>query len=54
MLPKYKDITELIKKGATVEALEKIMELREAALELLRRKFGFEKANYRTQEKTRR
>lgn len=34
MLPKYKDITELIKKGATVEAQEKIMELREAALEL--------------------
>ena len=34
MLPKYKDIVELIKKGATVEAQEKIMELREAALEL--------------------
>ncbi len=34
MLPRYKDIVELIKKGATVEAQEKIMELREAALAL--------------------
>jgi len=34
MLPKYKDIADLVKKGATVEAQEKIMELREGALEL--------------------
>ena len=34
MLPRYKDIAELVKKGATVEAQEKIMELREAALAL--------------------
>ncbi|MGX1923939.1 hypothetical protein ACUALS_01715 [Vibrio sp. NH-7] len=34
MLPRYKDIAELVKKGATVEAQEKIMELREAALSL--------------------
>jgi len=34
MLPKYKDIVELIKKGSTIEAQEKIMELREAAIEL--------------------
>lgn len=34
MLPKYKDIAELIKKGATVEAQEQIMVLREAALQL--------------------
>jgi hypothetical protein len=33
-LPSYKDILELIKKGATVEAQEQIMALREAALEL--------------------
>jgi|SRR6266850_3704109 len=33
-LPSYKDIVELIKKGATVEAQEQIMALREAALEL--------------------
>ena len=33
-LPKYKDIVELIKKGATVEAQEKIMALREAAIQL--------------------
>lgn len=33
-LPSYKDIVDLIKKGATVEAQEQIMTLREAALEL--------------------
>jgi len=33
-LPNYKDIVELMKKGATIEAQEKIMELREAALAL--------------------
>ena len=33
-LPTYTDIVELIKKGATVEAQEKIMELREAVIEL--------------------
>lgn len=34
MIPNYKDIVELMKKGATVEAQEKIIELREGALEL--------------------
>ena len=34
MIPKYKDIVDLIKKGATIEAQKKIMNLREAALEL--------------------
>lgn len=33
-LPSYKDIVDLIKKGATFEAQEKIMELREAVMEL--------------------
>jgi len=33
-LPTYKEIVDLVKKGATVEAQEKIMALREAALEL--------------------
>ena len=33
-LPTYKDIVDLIKKGATVEAQERIMELREAILAL--------------------
>ena len=33
-LPDYKDIIKLIKTGATIEAQEKIMELRVAALEL--------------------
>lgn len=34
MLPKYKDIVELLKKGSTLEAQEQIMSLREGALEL--------------------
>lgn len=33
-LPRYKDIVDLLKKGATIEAQEKIMELREATLDL--------------------
>jgi hypothetical protein len=33
-IPNYKDIIDLLKKGLTVEAQEKIMELRGAALEL--------------------
>ncbi len=32
LLPNYKDIVELLKKGSTIEAQEKIMELREGAL----------------------
>jgi len=34
ILPIYKDIIDLIKKGSTIEAQEKIMEFREAALSL--------------------
>lgn len=34
MLPNYKDIVDLVKKGSTIEAQEKIMELREGALAL--------------------
>lgn len=34
MIPKYKEIVDLIKKGSTLEAQEKIMELREAVVEL--------------------
>ena len=34
MLPSYKDIVDLIKKGANVEAQEKILELREGAIDL--------------------
>ena len=40
-LPTYKDIIELIKKGATVEAQEKIMELRETALSLQEENIAF-------------
>jgi hypothetical protein len=34
MLPRYKDIVDLLKKGSTMEAQEQIMSLREGALEL--------------------
>jgi ribosomal protein L37AE/L43A len=34
LLPNYKDIVDLLKKGSTIEAQEKIMELREGALSL--------------------
>lgn len=34
MIPRYQDIVELLKKGSTLEAQEKIMELREAVIEL--------------------
>ena len=34
LLPNYKDIVELLKKGSTIEAQEKIIELREGALSL--------------------
>lgn len=33
-IPKYKEIVDLIKKGATIEAQEKIMELKEFVLDL--------------------
>lgn len=39
ILPRYKDITDLIKKGATLEAQEKIIELREGAIELQEENF---------------
>ncbi|MFA7676741.1 MAG: hypothetical protein WCY34_01070 [Candidatus Omnitrophota bacterium] len=34
MIPNYKEIIDLVKKGATIEAQEKIMELREFAMKL--------------------
>jgi hypothetical protein len=34
LLPNYKDIVELIRKGSTIEAQEKILELRKAAMQL--------------------
>ena len=39
-LPSYSQIAELIKKGATLEAQEQTMKLREAAIELPGRKFS--------------
>ncbi|MFZ2643637.1 MAG: hypothetical protein WA117_21780 [Verrucomicrobiia bacterium] len=42
ILPTYRDIQELLKKGLTLEAQEKIMELREAALQLQEEKLTFE------------
>jgi hypothetical protein len=32
LLPNYKDIVELIRKGSTIEAQEEILELRKAAM----------------------
>jgi len=40
MLPKYREIIDLLKKGATVEAQEQIMALREGALELQEENFS--------------
>ncbi len=34
MIPNFKEIIDLVKKGATIEAQEKIMELREATIKL--------------------
>jgi intein-encoded DNA endonuclease-like protein len=34
LLPNYKDIVELIRKGSTIEAQKKILELNEAVLKL--------------------
>ena len=45
MLPKYRDIVDLLKKGSTLEAQEQIMRLREGALELQRRKSGTKAAD---------
>lgn len=39
-LPGYKEIIDLVKRGATVEAQEKIMELREASIELQEENFN--------------
>ena len=42
-IPKYNEIIELLKKGATIEAQEKIMELRETALQLQEESIEFKK-----------
>jgi len=39
-LPGYKEIIDLLKKGATLEAQEKIMELREASISLQEENFN--------------
>jgi hypothetical protein len=38
-LPSYKEIIDLIKKGSTIDAQEKIMELRERSIELQEENF---------------
>lgn len=45
MIPRYKDIVDLVKKGSTVEAQEKIMELRESALALQEENFELREKN---------
>jgi hypothetical protein len=49
-IPTYKDIVELIKKGATVEAQERIMELREAVLELQEENVALKQKNRELEE----
>jgi hypothetical protein len=49
-LPTYKDIVELMKKGATVEAQERIMELREAVLELQEENVALKQKNRELEE----
>jgi hypothetical protein len=45
-LPNYQDIVALIKKGATIEAQEQIMQLREAALELQNENLSLKNENF--------
>jgi len=52
-LPNYKDIIDLLKKGATIEAQEKIMELREAALGLQEENINLKTQVFELQEKVR-
>ena len=47
-LPNYKEIVELIKKGSTVEAQGKIMELREATVDLKVESSNFLQAIFRS------
>jgi regulator of replication initiation timing len=49
-LPSYSQIVELIKKGATIEAQEQIMKLREAALELQEENLTLREENKRLRE----
>jgi regulator of replication initiation timing len=49
-LPSYSMIVELIKKGATIEAQEQIMKLREAALELQEENLALREENKRLRE----
>ncbi len=50
-LPNYGDIVELIKKGATLEAQEKIMELRDGALDLQEQNLAATRARSRARSK---
>lgn len=45
IVPDYKEIIELIKKGATLEAQEKIMELREYIIELQQENISLKNEN---------
>ena len=44
-IPSYRDIVDLLKKGATIEAQEKIMELRVAALAIQEENFTLREEN---------
>lgn len=50
-LPSYSEITDLVKKGLTLEAQEKIMELREAVLQLQEENLQLRQQNQALQQK---
>jgi hypothetical protein len=49
-LPSYREIVDLLKKGATIEAQEQIMALREAALALQEENFSLREENRQLKE----
>ncbi|MEX2409924.1 MAG: hypothetical protein WD607_00905 [Candidatus Paceibacterota bacterium] len=52
-IPSYKSIVELLKKGATIEAQEQIMQLREAAIQLQEENINLKNKILELQEKVR-
>jgi hypothetical protein len=52
-IPSYKDIYELVKAGATIEAQEKIMELRQAAMDAQEENLGLRRRVMELEERVR-
>jgi len=53
-IPNYKDIFELVKAGATIEAQEKIMELRQSAMDAQEENIGLRRRILELEENIRR